>query len=399
MPSAAHTITDELTEDEIERRLAMLMAGEDPDAQAMINDTIAETGLAPADLRTPQSISDAAAQSILLREHAAGYHFFKPFVDAADEYVAWSRSPGTRIYTGIDEFDAVMRGVAPKELCLIVGYAHSGKTVFTTQVLFHNKHRRLALFTPDETRVLVLVKLASIIYGVSAEDIEYRLRDGDAAMEERLRDVARKHFPNLAVFDDISDMGAMDKALNEAEKHWGEPVEGIIIDYADLVTGCGEDIPSKMNAIKAWGKSRNAATFLLHQTSRSSGSAGRKMKIDSGGFGGEQQALFMVGVRRKKNQFLSLIEDLEEKIATASNPNAIDKYEDQLRTAQYELEAHKNTITFSLVKNKRPPSKLVDDTDFVLDPNTGRVQKLNGMAHSKTAFEPDPTMFPDEEPF
>jgi archaellum biogenesis ATPase FlaH len=272
VPTAAHTITDDLDDDAIEQRLAALMAGEDPDATATIAAVEADLGHEVAPLGV----------------QAQRRHFFKPFEDAADEYVAWSRSPGTRIYTGIDEFDAVMRGVAPKELCLIVGYAHSGKTVFTTQVLLHNRHRRLALFTPDETRVLVLVKLASILYGISAETIEARLREGDAQMEQRLRAVAREHFPHLAVFDELSDLGAMDKGLTEVEDYWGDKAEGVIIDYADLVTGVGEDVPSKMNAIKAWGKRRNVPVFLLHQTSRSSGSSGRKMKIDSGGFGGEK---------------------------------------------------------------------------------------------------------------
>jgi archaellum biogenesis ATPase FlaH len=385
LPSAAHTVTDELDDDAIAQRLAQLQAGIDPDAQQLIDDVAEQTGMVPVDI----GAANVAARAILSRQR----HFFTPFEEAAGEYVAWSRSPGTRIYTGIDEFDSVMRGVAPKELCLIVGYAHSGKTVFTTQVLLHNKHRRIALFTPDETRVLVLVKLASILYGVSAEEIEQRLYSGDSEMEEELRDVARRHFPNLAVFDELSELGAMDKALDEVEAHWGDKCEAIVIDYADLITGVGEDVPSKMNAIKAWGKKRNCAVFLLHQTSRTSGSAGRKMKIDSGGFGGEQQALFLIGVRRKKNQYLALIEELEEKIATSGNPNAVDRYEDQLRTAQYELQCHENTITFSLVKNKRPPSRLVDDTDFVLDAQTGRVQKLGHAAHTETEYVEAEGMF------
>jgi archaellum biogenesis ATPase FlaH len=366
VPTAAHAITTELDDDEINRRLAL------PDAD-IYEQVARETGLHPQPLGVA----------------VEGQRFFRPFEDAADEYVAWSREPGRRIYTGIDEFDSVMRGVAPKELCLIVGYAHSGKTVFTTQVLLHNKHRRLALFTPDETRVLVLVKLASIIYGVSAEEIEQRLYHGDPEMEEALRDVARRHFPNLAVFDELSELGAMDKALDEVEAWWDEPAEGIIIDYADLITGAGEDVPSKMNAIKAWGKRRNCAVFLLHQTSRSTGAAGRKMRIDSGGYGGEQQALFMIGVRRKKAQYLALIEALQEKLDGASNPTSIDRYEQQIAEAEYDLRRHQNTITFSLVKNKRPPSRLVDDTDFILDPETGRVQKLDHEPTIHTTYEPE----------
>jgi hypothetical protein len=110
VPSAAHTITEEIDDDEIARRLAALVAGENPDAGHLEADVYNDTGWTAAPLG--KQVDD--------------YRFFTPFEEAASEYVAWSRSPGTRIYTGIDEFDSVMRGVAPKELCLIVGYAHSG---------------------------------------------------------------------------------------------------------------------------------------------------------------------------------------------------------------------------------------------------------------------------------
>lgn len=357
MPSAEHSVLFELSDSEIERRLAAVKAGLDPDAEP------AEPELGEGGPNT---------QSLVV-----------PWAAAADEYIDWSKNPERRVYTGIEEFDAAMRGLAPGELMLVVGYAHSGKTVFTTQMLLHNHDKRVAIFTPDETRVLVLVKMASILHGISAEELENRLREGESETEALLRSVASDYFPRFAVWDDISDLGLMSKALEEARSMlWFEQggPELVVIDYADLVTGAGEDVPSKMAAIKAWGKRENVPLVLLHQSSRSKGANGQKMGLDSGGYGGEQQATFMVGVRRKRTQYDGIIDELEARIAAATTDATEQRLQAALMDAQYERNIHRNTITFSLVKNKRPPSRLVEDTDFLLDAETGRVRRYKGEA-------------------
>lgn len=357
MATAAHAITDDLDMGDLEARIHALREGRDPDAEQL------------------------AAE---VEQHFTDEHrYYAPLADAADEYVTWSREPGVRVYTGIAEFDEAMRGIAPSELMLVVGFAHSGKTVFTTQVILNNSHRNVAMFSPDETRVLVLIKLFSIFHGIGAEEIEYRLQRDDDDMEQMLRTFATEHFPNLAVFDEISDLTLFDKALDEYEEVHGR-TELVVIDYAQLVTGAGEDVAGTINAIKAWGKRRRVAIILLHQSSRSKGAGGGKVTIDSGGYGGEQQALFLVGVRRKKNQYLQAILELEDKIASATQQRTIDHLTELLTDARYELARHENTITFSLVKNKRPPGRLVDDIDFILDPDTGRVKPMElGGAHSR----------------
>lgn len=356
MPTAAHTVTEEMDMDTIEARLAALKGGQDPD------DVFAE-------------------EKAFFPE--VDHRYYAPLSDAAEEYVRWSRNPGERIYTGIDEFDLAMRGLAPSELMLVVGYAHSGKTVFTTQVVQHNHDKNVVIFSPDETRVLVLIKLFSIEHGIGAEEIEQRLQQRDTEMEDMLRSFAKDRFPNLAVFDEISDLTLFDQAMDEYESVHGK-CRLVVIDYAQLITGAGEDVSGTINAIKGWGKRRRVPIILLHQSSRSKGAGGSKVSIDSGGYGGEQQALFLVGVRRKKNQYQAMIDELEEKIFGASQQGTKDRLDDLLHDAEYELKRHENTITFSLVKNKRPPGRLVDDLDFVLDPTCGKVKPMmQGGAHSK----------------
>lgn len=366
MPSAAHSVLVELTPEEIEHRLDLLRNGVDPDAAELLRDEVVAHELAeiPQDLR-----------------------LYDPWVNAADEYIAWSQHPERRVYTGIEEFDAAMRGLAPSELLLVVGYAHSGKTVYATQVMLHNHDKRVALFTPDETRVLVLVKMASILHGVSAEELEDRLAASDPGAEELLRDVARQHFPQFAVFDEISALSAMDKALDECEQVWGAPAQLVAIDYLDLVSGEGEDLPGKMNAVKSWGKRRGVPLIVLHQASRSAGAGGQKMGISSGGYGGEQQATFLVGVRRKRDQFDTIITELDARKLAASQQSTIDRLDDLIEDARYERERHRNTITFSLLKNKRPPSRLVEDTDFLLDADTGRIDRYRGEAAHAAVYD------------
>lgn len=359
MPTAAHSVLVEMTPEEIEHRLELLRNGVDPDAAELLRDEVVAHEMTPG---------------------GPELRLYTPWVDAAEEYIAWSQQPEKRIYTGVEDFDAAMRGLAPSELMLVVGYAHSGKTVFTTQVLLHNHNKRVALFTPDETRVLVLVKMASIIHGVSAEELETRLSIGDPDTEELLRDVARQHFPQFAVFDEISALSSMDRALDECEQVWGAPAQLVAIDYLDLVTGEGEDLPSKMNAVKSWGKRRGVPLIVLHQASRSAGAGGQKMSISSGGYGGEQQATFLVGVRRKRDQYDAIINELEERRRSSSQQSTIDRIGELLEEARYDRDRHRHTITFSLLKNKRPPSRLVEDTDFLLDADTGRIRPYQGEA-------------------
>lgn len=309
-------------------------------------------------------------------EQSYAFEHYRPLREAADEFISWAKSPAERVYTGIQELDDAMRGTAPGELTLFQGFAHSGKTLLITELILNNPHTPLVLFTPDETRPLVLTKLTSALHGVGAEELERRIQNDDAVARDLLISTAEQYC-NLAIFDESVSVVDMDNMMDEVAHALGRRPMGVIFDYAELLEG-PDDVKAKMTALKAWGKRQHVAMFVLHQASRTSGAGGKKMSIDSGAYGGEQQATHVVGVRRKKYMHLAMLTLLEEKIANATNPKSIEEYKSRMRQIEtIDLPRDLDTVTVSLVKNKRPPCHLVDDIDYRIDQGTGRVARIS----------------------
>lgn len=324
-------------------------------------------------MRTPDEIQ--AALEAVEESPDQIYRHYRPLFQAAGEFINWAKTPELRVYTGVTALDKAMRGTAPGELTLIQGFTHSGKTLVATEMLIQNPDTPFVVFTPDETRPLVLTKLTSAVHGVSAKDLEWRIQQDDESAKQLLMSTAER-YAKLAVFDDSVTLVDMDRMFDEASRAFGTKPKAVMFDYLELLEGF-EDVKSKMNAIKAWGKRNGVGLFVLHQTSRSGGAGGRKMSIDSGAYGGEQQATHVIGVRRKKYMHLAQLAMLEEKIANSTNPTSIQNYESKIREINEVLiPRDKDTITVSLVKNKRPPCDLIDDMDYVIDAATGRLRAV-----------------------
>jgi hypothetical protein len=111
---------------------------------------------------------------------------------------------------------------------------------------------------------------------------------------------------------------------------------------------------------------------VLHQTSRSAGSKGQRMGIDSGNFGGETVAMFQIGVWRKRNALLHELNELLSR--TTTNEWAARRYDE----LQHELAVHRYTITVNLNKNKRPGGDLIDEVDLEVQLDTGVLSPLHG---------------------
>lgn len=315
------------------------------------------------------------AEIARIEEEGAAYSHYRPLKEAADEYIAWAERPQDRVYTGIKSLDAAMRGTAPGEVTLIQGFTHSGKTLVATEIMMNNPDLSIALITPDETRPLVLTKLTAAHHGVDIRDVERRIQQDDVSARNLLLETAER-YKNLAVFDGEATTLTMSRFLDEVEHATGSRPVATIFDYAALLGG-HEDVKAKITALKSWGKREHQSMFVLHQASRTSGSAGRKMGIDSGEYGGEQQATHVIGVRRKKYAHYAQIASLEERIANASNPSAIEQMQNKIEELKrIHIPKDENTVTVSLVKNKRPPCELVDDEDFLIDPNTGKLKRI-----------------------
>lgn len=301
-------------------------------------------------------------------------HYYRPLEEAAEEFVRWAQSPHERIYTGFNDLDREMRGIASGEMCNIIGYSHSGKTLVTLEILKANQNKNVVYFVPDEPRTLVLIKLACVTHGVNAIDLERSIAQDDAGAIDLLKQTANEHFPNLAVFDQPMALSDMEKSMGEVSSMWGQKPDLIVFDYLELLQGGGEDVPSKANTLKAWGRRHDVPLIALHQTSRTSGADGKRMTISSGSFGGEQQATHIIGVRRKRFEIDAQIRDLETKLDKSS---ASERAMEQLDNLRYEARIHAHTLTLNLVKNKRPAGNLIDDIDFEIEQGTGRLTRLS----------------------
>lgn len=323
-------------------------------------------------------MTDQTEETILqnleaIEQHGA-YRFYKPLKEAADEFIHWAQTPGERVYTGIKVLDDAMRGTAPGELTLIQGFTHSGKTLLATEILLNNAKTDFVLFTPDETRPLVLTKLTAARHAIGAEELELRIQQDDNEARQLLLSTAEE-FGRLAIFDETVTLMDMDRMFDEVCHALGRKPKAVMFDYAELLEGF-DDVKACLTQLKAWGKRKGVAMFVIHQASRTSGSAGKRMSIDSGAYGGEQQSTHVIGVRRKKYMHFAMLQILEEKIANSTNPNSIAVFESKMREIQDILiPQDESTLTVSLNKNKRPPCKLVEDTDFHVDPATGRMRR------------------------
>lgn len=298
------------------------------------------------------------------------FRYYRPLGDAVDEYVHWATTPETRIYLGLEAFDSVMRGTAPGEMTALTGYTQSGKTLLLTNMMEYNADKCVAWFTPDETRVLVMVRLACVMHGVSAQTIEQGLMEGNIEVRNMLRETAER-FPMLGVYDEGLDVLQMKHALEEQMEATGREPQAIVFDYASLLNHEG-DVRGRVEALKNFGKNLNKPMFVILQSSRTKGRDGERVALDSSEYGGEQQATHIIGVRRKFQYYTSVIEELEKKLANPTANNVSDlSY--ALEEARHEQQAHRATVTVSLVKNKRPPGSLVDEIDFALDTSTGKL--------------------------
>jgi hypothetical protein len=299
------------------------------------------------------------------------YRYFKPLLGAADGVVRDAQDT-RRINLGIPVFDNEMRGIGRGHLCVMVGYSHSGKTLVAMHAIRHNRDKRIAMFIPDEPAELVLTKLAALTSGVPAKVLEARIAANDAEAIELLRRTATEEFPNLAVFDQPLTPDVMETGWNELSDHWGDEPELVILDYVDLLEA-GETVPTKLQFIKSYAMRHKVPFIALHQTSRSAGAEGRVMTIDSGAFGGEQPATYLLGVRRKVSalyaEYAKEKQDWERKGSAAA--------QDRMRELEYDMEIHKYTVSVNLLKNKRPGGGKVErEIDFELFVETGQIVQL-----------------------
>lgn len=275
--------------------------------------------------------------------------FVRPLVEAADSLIAYLQNTEGRFMTGLREIDLMTRGVGAGELMYMTGYTHSGKTqVFLTSVV-NNRDRPIVLVTMDETAEQVLTKLVCMLTGSNAERLEERVKAHDQAAVDRVRRIAREDLANLVVVDGGMHLRDLSTVVSEAEDHWGCPLAALGVDYLDLLKTDDSDVEGKSQSLKAWVVEQSFPTITIHQGSRGNSGGGKKLAMNAMKYGGEAEATFVLGVRR-------LRDDPEN--------------EGNMRV--------QDTVEISLIKNKRPPSK-IGEFSYYLRPESGLVVDLEHM--------------------
>lgn len=306
-----------------------------------IRSRVAERQAVDAEAAAEQSAAAAASQ----------YRYVKPLTSAAEGLIDYAANPDGRFMLGIRDLDAMTRGFNPGEMVYIVGRAHSGKTQLVMQAIVNNPDKRWVVFTPDEIDVLVLSKLISIKHQISAEEVEERIKAGDANTIAMVRKAAASQFKNLVVIDETLTLDEMTEAMREAKHYLGGKIDVVVYDFLELLPTREDDqggVPAKSKGLKRWYKQHDVVGLTIHQSAKSTAPRGKSGGMDAMRYGGDTEATFVLEVFRRTDD-----ESLDE----------------------FDRQRHAKTVTVNLCKNKRPPSKK-GEVDLYLDPDCGLVRKL-----------------------
>lgn len=276
-----------------------------------------------------------------------------PLETVADSLVQLYRNTEGRWLWHITELDALMRGVGRGELCFLTGRAHSGKTQVLLHSLVCNPRKRVLYVSADETAEAVLAKMVALtnetLDGLS---LESGIQAGDPEVIGHVKHVARRDFANMFVVDTALSIPEIDRTLTEAEDLWGAPCDLLAIDYLELLPSDEDEqissVIAKSRALKAVVRDHNVPTICLRQNSRSSGPRGQAAGMDGMGYGGEDTAIYVVEVYRKR---------------------------DDQSLGDADREYHAETITINLAKNKRPPMRRGEVT-MRMEPRTGALRAV-----------------------
>lgn len=279
------------------------------------------------------------------RATAAPYRFVRPLIHAADSLIEYLQNTEGRFMTGLREIDLMTRGIGAGELMYVTGYTHSGKTQAFLTAVVNNAHRRIVLITADETSEQVLTKIVCMLTGSNAERLEERVKAGDQQAIDRVRRIAREDLRNLIIVDGGMHLDNVSTVIAEAEDHWQAPVEALGIDYLDLLRTGDTDVEGKSQTLKGWVVEQSFPTIVIHQGSRGNSGGGKRLAMNSMKYGGEAEATFVLGVRRLR---------------------------DDPELTEGERRSVENTVEISLIKNKRPPSKIGEFT-YGLRPESGLI--------------------------
>lgn len=268
-----------------------------------------------------------------------------------DNLIGFISNPTERWYLGLPELDLATRGVGRGEVLMVVGRSHTGKSqVLLNGIvwnLVNHPDAHVVIFSMDEPRELVTMKLYCLLRGRASSDVEDAIKRRDKDVLADLEQAGAQELSRVAIVDEPMKPDGMTDAMTEARAWWGCDPSFVMMDYLELLPGGDADatgVTTKAQNIKRWAKQQRVPVGLVHQAGRGSGEPGKAAGIYAGRYGGEQEAIFVMEVYRKRDRY---------------------------GLTDWETQYHEHSININLCKNKRT-ARVLDQT-YYLDPTAGHV--------------------------
>tara|TARA_R100000781_G_scaffold111081_2_gene76926 strand:+ start:262 stop:1224 length:963 start_codon:yes stop_codon:yes gene_type:complete len=268
-----------------------------------------------------------------------------------DNLVGFIRNPSERWYLGFPEIDLASRGIGKGEVLMVVGRSHTGKSQMLLNSivvnLINDPATHVVIFSMDEPRELVAMKLFCLLKGRSSTDVEEAIKANDQRTIQELAEASEKELSRVAIIDESLPLSRMEEVMEEIREWFGTNPSFVMLDYLELLPGGDSDatgVTTKAQAVKRWAKTQRVPVGLVHQAGRGSGDKGKAAGLYAGRYGGEQEAIFVIEVYRQRDRY-----DL----------------------SPWEKKYHTDSINLNLCKNKRT-ARLIDQT-YYLDPSSGHI--------------------------
>jgi KaiC/GvpD/RAD55 family RecA-like ATPase len=238
--------------------------------------------------------------------------------EIAERLITDAKDMSNRWSLGVHEIDDAMDGgIKRREMMVVAGKAHTGKTVLIVNAVAKNPNSIVMWMSPDEPDLMVLSKILSVRLNLSPRHVYDLARRGDKQILAAIRHQSETELVNLRIIDratigryqtalriagaaDTDMVSAIDHMLGTwSEENYGRKPDVFIWDFASQLYApeLGDD-PAKIGALKHVGMQNDAATIVIHQASRGTAARGTALGIESGRYGGEDLAHFMITVWR-----------------------------------------------------------------------------------------------------
>lgn len=231
------------------------------------------------------------------------------FSQALDDYRQYVKQGDEgKVFFGLKDLDAIIRGMRRGEVGTILGRSGSGKTTFILNLIYQacfKQNHRIVFNSLELHRVNVVPQMLQIIKEMMEREVEEIYKnDKDPFEDLEIYERLDNHF--RVVDRDGQTLQDVEMTARAAGRVFGEPVSLIVIDYFQQLRLPGkrssyEEKSDAARELKSLAKRMNCVVVALSQSTREGGGSGeKKLRMDSARDTGaiEEASDYMLGIYR-----------------------------------------------------------------------------------------------------